>query len=57
MGAYIINVPSTVDRIIYVHAMADETHIHSEAVRNLTPYTEPEPHAEVLRKMKETDNG
>jgi len=44
MGAYIINVPSTVDRIIYVnvHPMDGKTYLASYSVDELTPYTEPD---------------
>jgi len=44
MGAYIINVPSTVDRIIYVnvHPMDGKTYLASYSVDNLTPYTAPD---------------
>lgn len=44
MGAYIINVPSTVDRVIYtnVDPMNGKTYIASYSVDDLTPYTEPD---------------
>jgi len=44
MGAYIINVPSTVDRIIYVNVdpMNGKTYIASYSVDDLTPYTGPD---------------
>ncbi len=44
MGAYIINVPSTVDRIIYtnVDPMNGKTYIASYSVDDLTPYTGPD---------------
>lgn len=44
MGAYIINVPSTVDRIIYVHVDANtgKTAVVSQQMEDLTPYTDPD---------------
>jgi len=44
MGAYIINIPSTVDRIIYtnVDPMNGKTYIASYSVDDLTPYTGPD---------------
>lgn len=45
MGAYIINVPDTVDTIIYVNigdVYDGKTYIASQRVEDLTPYTEPD---------------
>lgn len=42
MGAYIINVPSTVDRVIYVNVDANtgKTAVVSRQMEDLIPYTE-----------------
>lgn len=43
MGAYIINIPSAVDRIIYVVVESDgKTEIATRSVSSLQPYTEPD---------------
>lgn len=44
MGAYIINVPDSVDRVVYINVdpMDGKTYIASYSVDNLTPYTEPD---------------
>ena len=44
MGAYIINIPDSVDRVIYINVnpMNGKTYTASYSVENLTPYTEPD---------------
>ena len=45
MGAYIINIPDTVDTIIYVNigdVYDGKTYIASQRVEDLTPYTKPD---------------
>ena len=47
MGKYIVNIRETTDRIIFVGVKDGETYAGVVSVSCLTPYTEPEPHAEV----------
>lgn len=44
MGAYIINIPDSVDRIIYINVnpMNGKTYTASYGIDNLTPYIEPD---------------
>ena len=44
MGAYIINIPDSVDRVVYINVnpMNGKTYTASYSVENLTPYTEPD---------------
>ena len=44
MGAYIINIPDSVDRIIYINVnpMNGKTYLASYSVDELTPYTAPD---------------
>lgn len=44
MGAYIINIPDSVDRVIYtnVDPMNGKTYIASYSVDDLAPYTVPD---------------
>ena len=44
MGAYIINIPDSVDRVVYINVdpMDGKTYLASYSVDDLTPYTEPD---------------
>lgn len=55
MGAYIINIPDSVDRVVYINVdpMDGKTYLASYSVDDLTPYTEPD----LEREQKEIKVG